>query len=75
MSHSTPSAFEGFSIAAISYYTVGMIAYILKAAKRGGLSVDPEFVSGLSVPIVIALCWFAVRAVTKRVTRRSGVPQ
>jgi uncharacterized membrane-anchored protein len=68
-------AFEGFSIAAISYYTVGMIAYILKAAKRGGLSVDPEFVSGLSVPIVIALCWFAVRAVTKRVTRRSGVPQ
>ena len=59
-------AVEGFSIFAISYYAVGMIKYVLEAAKGLGAPVDSAIVSGVSAPIIFALVYISVRAVRRR---------
>jgi len=59
-------AVEGFSIFAISYYAVGLLAYGLKAAKAAGLAVEPDLVAGLAAPAVLAASWLTVRIVRRR---------
>lgn len=51
---------EGLSIAAITYYVVGVIGYLAKGLKAGGLAVNPELVMGIAVPVVIGLTAFGV---------------
>ncbi len=46
---------EGLSVAAISYYLVGLISYAAKAGKSAGLPVNPDLLTGLSVPVVVAV--------------------
>jgi len=62
-------AVEGFSIFAISYYAVGLIAYGLKSAKALGSPVDPEVATGFAAPAVFALVWLSVRTVRRRLHR------
>jgi uncharacterized membrane-anchored protein len=52
---------EGLSIAAVSYYIVGLLGYAAKGLKEaGGLPsmVTPEMVAGFGVPFVIAGVWW-----------------
>ncbi len=63
---------EGLSVAAISYYLVGLIAYGAKAAHGAGVKLDPDLVAGLSIPVVIGLVWFAVRRLRRSVVGRAG---
>lgn len=51
---------EGLSVAAISYYLVGLISYAAKGAQAGGLALDPEVVAGVSIPFVVGLVGFGV---------------
>ena len=60
---------EGLSVAAITYYAVGLIGYLAKAAKSLGLHVDPDLAMGLSIPIVAVLVALGVRHIRKTVTR------
>jgi uncharacterized membrane-anchored protein len=46
---------EGLSVAAITYYTVGVIGYFAKGLEKAGWSVDPALVMGIAAPIVLAL--------------------
>ena len=57
---------EGLSVAAISYYLVGLVAYAAKGAYAAGIAVPVDLVTGLSIPAVILLVWVAVRKVRKR---------
>lgn len=59
---------EGLSIAAISYYAVGLISFVAKAAEAGGVAINADLVTGASIPIVVALLWLAVRRVRKAIT-------
>ncbi len=43
---------EGLSVAAITYYIVGLVGYAAKAAHAGGYEVNPEIVMGVSIPVV-----------------------
>lgn len=52
---------EGLSVAAISYYIVGLIGYFAKAVKGIGIGINPDLVTGLSIPVVVALLIFGVR--------------
>ena len=63
---------EGLSVAAISYYLVGLIAYAAKAASGAGVKVDPDLVAGLAIPVVVALVWFAVRRLRRAVVGKVG---
>ena len=52
---------EGLSIAAVSYYVVGLLGYIAKGAKDAGAlpaMVTPELASALSVPVVVVGIWW-----------------
>lgn len=59
-------AVEGLSVAAISYYMVGLISYAGKAAKAAGLPIDADIGTGLLVPVVVAGVWFGLRQMHKR---------
>lgn len=58
---------EGLSVAAVSYYVVGLIGYLAKAGKEGGLPVPrPEVVTGFSVPFVVLGIWYLVKRIRAR---------
>ncbi len=57
---------EGLSIAAVSYYVVGLIGYLLKGAKDAGAPIEPGLATALSVPLAV----LAVAAVVLRIRRR-----
>lgn len=60
---------EGLSVAAISYYIVGLIGYAAKAIQSAGLPIDPNLVMGLAIPIVVGVVWGGVRHVRQIATR------
>jgi len=63
---------EGLSAVAITYYLVGLIAYVLKALEKAGQPINPTMATGLLAPFVLMGAYVAVRQIRKRVTR-SGV--
>jgi uncharacterized membrane-anchored protein len=57
---------EGLSVVAISYYAIGLVGYVAKSAKGlalpGGLSLQPDVVTGLAVlPVLLAVALFVRR--------------
>ncbi|MYM35636.1 DUF3422 family protein [Duganella sp. FT50W] len=54
-------AVEGLSVAAISYYTLGLVGYVGKAMKAGSVPVNPDLMTGLAVPVVIGGVWLGLR--------------
>jgi uncharacterized membrane-anchored protein len=56
---------EGFSVVAISYYLIGLVAYIAKAAADVGWTGAPGVITAIMVPIVLASVWFVVRGARK----------
>lgn len=59
-------AVEGLSVAAISYYVVGLVGYSTKAAKVLGLVGNPEVVVGMLVPVVVAGVWLSLRSMHRK---------
>jgi uncharacterized membrane-anchored protein len=59
-------AVEGLSAAAIVYYGAGLVGYLAKAFKSAGLRIDPEITVGLSIPVIGALCIWALRRAHRR---------
>ncbi|MFZ6673669.1 DUF3422 family protein [Undibacterium sp. Xuan67W] len=60
-------AVEGLSVAAISYYVIGLFSYTGKAAKVFGLILNTDAVVGILVPFVAAGVWLGLRRMHKRV--------
>ncbi len=58
---------EGLSVAAISYYLVGLVAYLAKAAKSRGLPIDSDLIAGLAVPAVLLIVWLGVKRIRRKV--------
>ena len=59
---------EGLSIAAVSYYIVGLLGYVAKGLKEGGVlpsAITPEMAAGLSVPLVIFGVWWMLHHARK----------
>ena len=63
---------EGLSVAAVSYYVVGLIAYIAKAIKAAGVDVNPDVVTGVAIPIVVISAAMGVRHI-RRVVQRAAM--
>lgn len=59
---------EGLSVAAVSYYVVGLVGYAATGAKSLGLRVDPDMAVGAAVPIVA----FATYVMIRRARRHFG---
>lgn len=57
---------EGLSVAAISYYVVGLIAYLAKGAAEAGAPVEPGYVTAVAVPLVVLTIWSVVRRIRRK---------
>lgn len=58
---------EGLSVAAITYYLVGLVGYAVKGLKTLGVGFDPDFAMGLSVPVVALIAALGVRRLRRHV--------
>lgn len=61
---------EGLSIAAVTYYVVGLVAYVAKGMKSAGVPVDVDLVTGIAIPVVVVVVALGVRQIRSIVTRR-----
>jgi uncharacterized membrane-anchored protein len=57
---------EGLSVAAISYYVVGLIGYLIEAAHERGAPIEPTLATAITVPIVVLVMWWIVRRIRKK---------
>ncbi len=62
---------EGLSIAAITYYLVGLVLYAAKALKGTGVPVDPDLAAGISIPVVALLVAIGVRRIRRTLSREA----
>lgn len=61
---------EGLSIAAVSYYVVGLLNYMLKGAEKSlpspfGINLSAPLMTAILVPVVVLILWFMVRRLRK----------
>ena len=56
---------EGLSVAAVSYYVVGLIGYLAKGWEKTGMGVPAGAVTALSVPVVVLGVWMIVRRIRR----------
>jgi uncharacterized membrane-anchored protein len=57
---------EGLSVAAISYYVVGLFGYLVKGAHDAGWHIDPSLATAAFVPIAVLAIWWTVRRIRNR---------
>lgn len=63
---------EGLSVAAITYYLVGLVGYGAKALKAAGVAVNADLVTGISIPLVAVAVALGVRQLRRAVTGAHG---
>jgi len=63
---------ELLSVAAITYYVVGLVSYGAKALKSTGMRVDADLVAGIAVPVVAVLAALAARYVRRSIVGRDS---
>jgi len=56
---------EGLSVAAITYYVVGLVSYVVKGLASARTSFGAELIVALSVPVVLGLVAIGVRRLRK----------
>ena len=66
---------EGLSVAAIVYYVVGLVGYVSKGVKAGGVPLNADLVAGLAVPLVAVAALIAVRQARRRIRDDESSPR
>jgi uncharacterized membrane-anchored protein len=64
---------EGLSVAAITYYVVGLFGYLVKGAHDSGrMTIEPSIITAAFVPIAAITIWWVVRRIrSKHITHES----
>jgi uncharacterized membrane-anchored protein len=57
---------EGLSVAAVSYYVVGLFGYLVKGVHDEGVPVDISLATALFVPVAVLSIWWVVRRIRRR---------
>lgn len=68
-------AVEGLSVAAISYYSIGLVKYIISAFNLDRFFLTSEELVGWSVPLVIGTVWLLTRRVHHRFEKMDKEPK
>lgn len=61
---------EGLSVAAITYYIVGVISYIATGVEHAGVAIDSKFITGLSAPVILVIVGVAVWRARRKLEAR-----
>ena len=64
---------EGLSVAAISYYVVGLLGYALRAVEEAGIPLRHDLLTGLAIPVVLFLVWRGVRRLRRHISAEGGL--
>ena len=54
-------AVEGLSVAAVTYYGAGLVAYLAKGAKVAGMRIETDLVVALCIPLIAVGVWWGIR--------------
>lgn len=65
-------AVEGLSVAAITYYSVGLFKYLLDALAAHGMDIPKAGVLGVAVPAVLMGSWLGLRALKRSLSDEPG---
>jgi uncharacterized membrane-anchored protein len=57
---------EGLSVAAITYYIVGLVSYLAKGAQKIGWPMSPETTAALAIPFVAISIWWSLRRLHRK---------
>ena len=60
------SAVEGLSVAAITYYIVGLVSYLAKGAGPLGWPLSPETTAAAAIPVVALAVWWSIQRMHQR---------
>jgi len=63
---------EGLSVAAICYYAAGLVGYVAKGLKAGGLPLDPDLTVGIAIPLLALAVVFALRRARRHLKAPEG---
>ena len=66
------STVEGLSVAAITYYIVGLVSYLAKGAQKLGWPVSPETTAAIAIPVVALGVWWSLKRLHHRVFHKGG---
>jgi uncharacterized membrane-anchored protein len=58
---------EGLSVAAITYYIVGLVSYLAKGAHAIGWPFSAESTAAVAIPVVAVAVWWSLRRLHKKV--------
>ncbi len=58
---------EGLSVAAISYYSLMLLSYPVKALEHEYPGFDATLALGIAAPVIAVLVWLSLRAVRRRI--------
>lgn len=61
------STVEGLSIAAVTYYVVGLVGYAAKGLEAAGLHVDPTIAMAVAIPVVATVMAIGLRKLRQHV--------
>ena len=64
------STVEGLSVAAITYYIVGLVTYLAKGGKALGWPLSPESTAAIAIPLVAVSVWLSLRRLHHRLFRK-----
>jgi uncharacterized membrane-anchored protein len=59
---------EGLSVAAITYYIIGLVSYLAKGAQKLGWPLAPETTAAVAIPFVAFGVWWSIRRMHRRLT-------
>jgi uncharacterized membrane-anchored protein len=57
---------EGLSVAAVSYYVVGLFGYLMKGLQDEGVAVNVSLATALFVPVAVLAIWLVVRRIRRK---------
>jgi uncharacterized membrane-anchored protein len=66
------STVEGLSVAAITYYIVGLVYYGARGAQKLGWPLSPEISAAAAIPVVAIFLWLMLRRMHRRMFKTGG---
>lgn len=69
------STVEGLSVAAITYYIVGLVSYLAKGAQHVGWHLSPESTAAMLIPVIAGGVWWSLRRLHQDMFPHTGSDQ
>ncbi len=63
---------EGLSVAAVTYYVVGLVGILAEGAADLGISVNKAVVMGASIPVIAAIAFAGIRRLRKKISQEEA---